>query len=368
MDAPFSKEKYFSAKRLEAKSSLPKYLRIAEMLHEYMWSAEGREIGAFPSELKLAEAFGVNRKTVRAAFEQLEKKHQIIRIKKRGTIFSSQISPCDDQSPPQIIGVVIPQAGISEWTPLFEQILEEAENHSYKVKLYCYDLYDLDDERTVLHRAMQECFGLIFYPNPTNADKDLLSCIPSHYPLCFFDLPPQHSQFSFVSIDNEQATYLLTRKLLESGCRKLGFVMTSSRVASSKQRLAGYSSALKEAGLEFDSNAVFQVTERFNNQKFLNFMDASGVDSLVLVSVTLPFNFQLLNVQFKQYFHAKKIKLAVFDLTDEEFKKNPLVLCRAWQPKKALGSELFRLLELCMKNPGQPSRSIRITPEILTKQ
>jgi LacI family transcriptional regulator len=61
-----------------------------------------------------------------------------------------------------------------------------------------------------------------------------------------------------VAIDNEGAAGTMTRRLIELGHRRIGFVVGHRSYAVSNQRLAGYLDALREAGIALDLELVQQ--------------------------------------------------------------------------------------------------------------
>jgi LacI family transcriptional regulator len=61
-----------------------------------------------------------------------------------------------------------------------------------------------------------------------------------------------------VFIDNHAAAHAMTRRLIEVGHRRIGFVVGHAKYAASAQRLSGYRAALAEAGIDADPSLVEQ--------------------------------------------------------------------------------------------------------------
>lgn len=61
-----------------------------------------------------------------------------------------------------------------------------------------------------------------------------------------------------VSIDNEEAARLMTRRLIDLGHQRIGFVIGHKSFAVSEQRLSGYMDALRESGIPLDGNMLQQ--------------------------------------------------------------------------------------------------------------
>jgi LacI family transcriptional regulator len=61
-----------------------------------------------------------------------------------------------------------------------------------------------------------------------------------------------------VAIDNEGAARAMTRRLIDLGHQRIGFVIGHKGFAVSEQRLGGYLSALRESGMALDGNLLQQ--------------------------------------------------------------------------------------------------------------
>jgi LacI family transcriptional regulator len=61
-----------------------------------------------------------------------------------------------------------------------------------------------------------------------------------------------------VAIDNEEAARLMTRRLIDLGHRRIGFVIGHKGFAVSEQRLSGYMDALRESGIALDGSLLQQ--------------------------------------------------------------------------------------------------------------
>ena len=77
-------------------------------------------------------------------------------------------------------------------------------------------------------------------------------------PIIFIDVyADEFSKYTNIRSDDKGGMYSATKYLLELGHRKIGYVGTASRSELDKRRYEGYSMALKEYGLEVDSNLLY---------------------------------------------------------------------------------------------------------------
>lgn len=68
-----------------------------------------------------------------------------------------------------------------------------------------------------------------------------------------------------VAIDNHGAARLMTRRLIDSGHRRIGFVIGHKGFAVSEQRLEGYLDALRECGIALDGSLLQQGAFSFQS-------------------------------------------------------------------------------------------------------
>lgn len=355
----------FRNAQIKRRSALPVYLQIAEFLAQYMDSADGRAAGRFPAEPDMAKAFHVSRETIRAALARLEEEHKICRVKKRGTVFASQMLPFDSQSPRQNIGVVWPEGSNAKWRNMLRIFQDAAKNGGYSVQFYFYCMGNETAMNRQAERSLAECFGTVFYPSIYRADPSFLESLPETAPLVLFDVPPQNSCFSSVIPDHQFAGYVFTRELLARGCSNPGIVRVREDIFSSVQLENGYREALRNAGIPFRKENVFHVRRGYSNNAFLEWLDGNGIDALVLVCPILPNCFTLFHPQVLETIRSHRILIASNSpLDDYGETAQAIIPCHAEYPYQEFSNELLRLLVLKMKNPDITSSQIMIRPKI----
>lgn len=96
----------------------------------------------------------------------------------------------------------------------------------------------------------------------------------SDLPCVLIDIPADRGRVGSVSIDNEQASYAITKYLLEKGHRNIAFVNGKEAAAVSAQRYEGYISALREnaAPLKWDYVLNGEFDEEIAYREMLAFL------------------------------------------------------------------------------------------------
>ncbi|HUC94014.1 MAG TPA: LacI family DNA-binding transcriptional regulator [Paenibacillus sp.] len=77
-------------------------------------------------------------------------------------------------------------------------------------------------------------------------------------PFCLIDQSFDDPRASTVVAAHKTGSYLAVKHLIESGCRRIGFLNGSPHYSTSADRLAGYIQALKESGLGFDPRLLYE--------------------------------------------------------------------------------------------------------------
>ena len=156
----------------------------------------------------------------------------------------------------QLIGVVVPEVSDSFVNEILNGIEEIARMYNYDILLSnTYSNKEQEMKSINLLRAKQvEGIVMInWHLEQEQIDFINNSGIPATYiskTARGFDIPT-------VSVNNEKATYDMTKHLIDLANKKIAFIMTSiSDTTLENERLDGYKAALNDGGLEFDERIV----------------------------------------------------------------------------------------------------------------
>jgi len=98
---------------------------------------------------------------------------------------------------------------------------------------------------------------LISHSDETTGTKHLNLLLKKNIPVVFFDRLLDYPNSIGIVIDNVKASYEVTSHLIEQGCRKIVHFTGNSKASVYKDRHEGYTKALLEHGIEYDSKLVF---------------------------------------------------------------------------------------------------------------
>jgi len=121
---------------------------------------------------------------------------------------------------------------------------------------------DYDAEAFLKRSPLHNTGGiLVLWDSPAMNDSVLRSIAADGLPVVDL-LPDSPEGISVVTADREDAGYRVTNHLVSLGHRRIGVICdTTSRGKTTLRKLAGYSRALRQAGVEYDPSLIENVTE-----------------------------------------------------------------------------------------------------------
>lgn len=124
----------------------------------------------------------------------------------------------------------------------------------------------LERERRLTQSLLEHApAALIISPVEAPEEQALLEQLSSQLPMLLFNREPAEvtdRRWDLLQFDNQRGAYLATRHLLEQGHRQLAFFGGLRHQRPHRERLAGFSQALQEAGLAFDPRLYIECQPR----------------------------------------------------------------------------------------------------------
>lgn len=165
-----------------------------------------------------------------------------------------------------ILGVIIPDLRISFFSEATRGIYEEATNNGYESILLVHDENPENEKRKleflsdlnvdgILLNAVNETSNLELY-NKLNAEGIEIVC---------WDRKISNTNFSSVTVNDKQAGYELTNKIIKLGRRNIMFIGPNTGIPVAKDRYEGYLMALKENKIKFNKNLVLETERSFES-------------------------------------------------------------------------------------------------------
>lgn len=134
-------------------------------------------------------------------------------------------------------------------------ITEAAGKHQHPVLIF----HSKDDsEKSLVDSLIRGNYDALAFFGWHRDIKNLERWIPQTMRVVFGGRQGESSRFTYVGADNFLGGKLATRHLIERGCTEIITITGDLTVESGRERLAGYKSALQEAGIKFKDGNVLE--------------------------------------------------------------------------------------------------------------
>ena len=174
-----------------------------------------------------------------------------------------------------IIGLIVPSVANPFWGIFARHVESAALECGYQVLL---GNSDRDPERERQYAEELWGYGIkgIIFGSSLTQFSHLDNLVAQGMKVIAFERPTQnndHNPIDSVGIDNYMASRLATKHLLSLGHKRIGFLSGPIRTINRMERLDGYKNALAEAGIEHDSELIWDIAPNGGN-----YGDADAVD------------------------------------------------------------------------------------------
>lgn len=313
----------------------PLWARLRDDVRARILAREWTAGELVPSEAQLCDRYGVSRITATRALNELVREGMVVRQRGRGTTVAPA-APSASRKGPRTLGFVTSRLDFS-WSLDVYSGFERAAAAAHHVSLLAstHGQLTLEAERLRAVLAAQpqalalqvrptaESLALLGYDIDRNESAERTGratgrgsrgAVRTHpgaggatsrgVPFAFVGTYDPDLETDRVTADNFEAGLLATRHLLGLGHQRIGFVGPSAawlvRNTSYRDRLAGYSAAMREQSLSADAQAENDserliladglpedLTDEARRDQLLAFLDRTGATALVTATDTL---------------------------------------------------------------------------------
>lgn len=230
----------------------PLYLQLVDEIKKMMAEMSARGEKLLPSERDLLKMFHVSHTTVRLALKELEISKLLLRVPGKGTfIADSGEQSAQDTTP--VYGVILENIADGKVADFRLRLLNGIRNAAREKHVSLLLLPEEDEIYMTLAQG-GKLSGLII-TNPMLSEYKMRELKRLNLPLVTVGRPPMRG-IPWVDNDNRAVGKILTEHLLAKGCRKIGFIGLDHSYIVTRDRLAGYKSALKAAGMTARRNLI----------------------------------------------------------------------------------------------------------------
>ena len=234
-----------------------KYKVLVETLKSQILSGKYDVAKPFPSVRALIRRFGMSKTTVQRALDELFHLGLISRKQGRGTFVTGQ-------RPSRRIGLIVPGVAYSEFfPPIVNEISRLSQKEGYTLLFGAVTSQDPEVRARQARKFAGQLIedgvaGVIFQPleflsDSTERNQEIVNLlkranVPVVLACCDFVRPPDRSGYDVVGINNVEAGAMMARHLVDSGAKRICFLMRPNRGVSIRSRFRGFAMALQCEG------------------------------------------------------------------------------------------------------------------------
>lgn len=197
-----------------------------------------------------------------------EVKQKVLKVIKKTGYIPNPLARSLVTKKSQLIGVIVPEVSDYIVNEMLNGIEEVAKMYDYEILLAnTYSDKEQELKSINLLRAKQVEGILMISPNLDKEQVEYLNnCL---IPTTYISKNAKEFDVYTVSINNEQATYDMTKYLINKGHKNILLLINNDKEdILAKEKLNGYKKALYESGLSLDENLIKYLTDSYYEEGY----------------------------------------------------------------------------------------------------
>ncbi|WP_199615981.1 GntR family transcriptional regulator [Paenibacillus alkalitolerans] len=238
-------------------SGRPLYGIIYDELKKRIENGEYAEEQQLPTEIELAEMYGVSRITSKRALIELEREGLIYR--KRGS--GSFVKKLESRAVPggRIVSMIMPYVAANGLLGYIQGATDYLDTRGYYLTIHSSNWSKDKEKEFLFNLPRRGVSGILLYPVSTLKNLDAVySLHMNQFPIVTIDQYYDNVPVGSVVSNNFNGGREAVSKLIELGHRRIAFVSSIGLQyrSSVRDRFYGYCQALKDAGIAIDMEIV----------------------------------------------------------------------------------------------------------------
>lgn len=265
------------------------------------------------------------------------------------------------------VGIVLSDVTRASTSQLLGGIIDIAKKYNYSIKLFSIN-GELDLQETIRTVVSEQVDGILFLDDELASDQ--MEMINKQFddaniPMVLTNVLTRDKKIPSVAVDYEKASYEITKELLEKGRKDIYLLSTVRRYSVNVEKEAGYSLAMKEAGLE---PRIFKTSGdiAINTPHFTEYFKNNHVDAAIGVRDSIAVSF--MNV-IEDLGYKVPDECAVVGFQNTKYAKlsRPNLTC-VDTPVYDIGAVAMRLLTKIMKNEEIDNINIKLPHTVIRRK
>ncbi|HVI47948.1 MAG TPA: substrate-binding domain-containing protein [Chitinophaga sp.] len=268
------------------------------------------------------------------------------------------------------IGLIVEDIANNFFASLAKVVEDEADKHGYKV------LYGSTEDNTEKAKGLLEVLkyrqvdGYIITPTK-NLDKDIEQLKSAAKPIILMDRYFPHVSSNYVVVDNYKGAYNATSHLIKQGYKKIAVVTLASDQVQMKDRLEGYTQALKDHHVPFSKTLVkrlpFDLDRVHSNEEIKKFLTSVKDLDAVFFATNYLGIYGIESIRSLGWQIGKEIGVVSFDDHDIFRLHSPAITCVS-QPIGEIGRRIVDVLMKELNHPFATPQQIVLEPELIVRE
>lgn len=215
---------------------------------------------------ELAAALGLSTSTVSRAFRNNndinpQTKERILQMADElgysPNLYASNLR--DSKS--KTIAIIIPEFGNNFFSQAIKGIEQQARSNGYHTLIYVTE-DDVKQEASFIRALCNgRVEGVIMSASGEGLKHTHLSMLREKgVPLVFFDRCYEDVEATCVTGNDYESSYEATKHLIESGCKRIAYLVVNKNISIGKIRMQGYLDALKDAGIQSNEDFIIECS------------------------------------------------------------------------------------------------------------
>ena len=255
---------------IDKTSPVPQYYQLETWLEEQIHQGVYEQNDKIPTEDEFANITGLARTTICHAIQNLVNKGYLIRKRRLGTFVNKRIFESQRQN---IVAILVNIYKSGYAMEMVRGACDQTATNNYSIILCNTDDSCLNADAHADRLIEQNVSGVIFVPTAASDAKNITileKLLSKGIKVVIADRKWPGLKVDNVVTDNFHGAYNITNYLIDKGHRKIAITMTNL-LNPSRERLAGYKQALRDAAIPIDPSIIFANNERFSEKFYYEY-------------------------------------------------------------------------------------------------
>lgn len=204
------------------------------------------------------------------------------------------------------IAVIVPEIANNFFSLAINGIEEVARELDYHVLIYQTHESSAIETSFIMRLLGGRVDGILISLASDAVDKEHIKSVSDQLPMVFFDRAHDDIEGVKITTDDYESAYNGVQHLIETGCKKIGYLSALNTLSTGKNRLQGYLDALKDNGFTNEQELIIMSGENMDqNRSIIHKFIAEQKPDGILSSIE--------ELAMPCYYACKELKLKIPD-------------------------------------------------------